>query len=141
MSSVRAAKVCTSLSPQEWAYLAGILDGEGTVAIYGSGKPGQIASLSVKVSNTEEELLRWIERRVGGMVYSARARKAEHRPVFLWQCGGMLAVDVLKNVLPFLIIKKDRALLALEFMVRRFEDEKTSEIYRERMKQLNRRGL
>lgn len=100
----------------EWcilcAYLAGIIDGEGTVrcrAKYG---------LSITVYNTDEALIRWLLERVGGSVTHERRTCAagcdiahiHHRkPRMAWSVGGELAAVVLEHIAPLMIIKRRRA--------------------------------
>ena len=95
-----------------WAYIAGFLDGEGCISIAASsGYP----SLQVTANNTEEEPLLFIQKVFGGSIYWRRPTSVKCKDVYCWSIHGSSAIEVLEILLPFLIVKKERALLAIEF--------------------------
>ena len=55
------------------AYLAGIVDGEGTVTLMKHHK-NETPSPAVTVSNNSLKLLKWIQARVGGGITSKKKR-------------------------------------------------------------------
>jgi hypothetical protein len=115
-------------SETELAYLAGIIDGEGCV--YVPKSTARDLSPEVIISNTDMELLAWIQVRFGGRLREASGRAPMARPrtkvcyELRWR-GSTLASGLLKPVLPYLIVKKPKAeaalLRAAELRQRRIE--------------------
>lgn len=109
----------------ELAYMAGILDGEGTItiaraqetALVKRKKPAYIPH--VKVCNTNKELMDWVHRTFGGRMNNERPATARWSTLYYvrWNCRK--AQTFLELMLPFLRIKKLQALLVLEAIKRR----------------------
>ena len=104
----------------EVAYCAGILDGEGTIAITRNPprKPTQYSpsfGLVVSVANTDNALILFLSSLWGGHTLVCCKPKGNKRAAYRWSLGGNQAVRFLKAVLPFLIIKRAEAELGIEF--------------------------
>lgn len=70
------------LSPTEAAYLAGLIDGEGTIALTRRHR-GSERQLVVTISNTERPLLEYVLKTAGaGRITTKRTYKANHSPGF-----------------------------------------------------------
>ena len=101
------------------AYTAAFLDGEGSVGIHlasrpkGRGTQGYV--LRVGLYNTDPRPLRAMHSIWGGSLQYCNPRKARRLPSWTWALSATKAASFLADVVPFLIIKRDRALLALEF--------------------------
>lgn len=96
-----------------WSYLAGILDGEGTIYI-GQMSDKRRTFLKVVVTNTDLNLMKWLITNFGG-AYRGEQR-GNYRLIYRWQPKGKKNREkLLLGVLPYLIIKREQALLALEF--------------------------
>lgn len=118
-SRLRSKPNLTHVTELEWAYAAGIFDGEGCLTTFRNGRYRLI------VSQNGRELAEWFEDRFGGVARCSReagvlTTKAgvplgEH---WQWYMGGQLAVRaVLEGWQPFLIVKKsvvDQAITDLE---------------------------
>jgi hypothetical protein len=94
------------------AYMAGIVDGEGTV--YYREKTG---SLRVSVTNTHRPLLDWIAERWGGSVNDELNYTGDgctRKPKWRWTLSGGPAVVLLRELLPRLIVKAERAVHGIE---------------------------
>ena len=107
-------------------YLAGIVDGEGSIGIH-AGKPyGRMRAsnhlLRLGVSNTSESLIRWMEARFGGASHIQHGNIHTVRPCWNWVLHGQAAVDMLRRIRPYLIVKSAQAWLALEFWAQRTPD-------------------
>lgn len=91
------------------AYLAGIIDGEGSIGFYvGRRTPG--GNLTVQVTSTCLELLEWICSESGGSVVNQpRWQSLGSKPCYSWAASGERAAIILASVLPYLIIKHDHA--------------------------------
>ncbi len=108
------------MTPTDWAYVAGILDGEAHVAIKRvRRKAGHSHWAGVTVKMVDEDLVRWLHRTFGGSVTRVRARTPRHRPSFQWTLTGRAAVALLQAVAPYLRIKRLHAALISEFYARR----------------------
>lgn len=104
---LKDASIRVPVSEATLAYIAGLLDGEGSVNYR-----------SLYISNTCYEVIEFLEKEVGGVTYERQGRTPEGgpaKPVFLWYL--LRAKDMnsfLKAVLPYLIIKRQsvQAILA-----------------------------
>jgi len=109
------------LTEAEKAYIAGIVDGEGHIEIgIGRGRTSKPAryTVSVVISNTDYGLLDWLQRRLPGSYINERVhgknRKPHWKPAWtlrLHRRGSVLSL--LTELLPYLIVKRTRALEAM----------------------------
>lgn len=120
----------------DWAYLAGLIDGEGCISASSQHAPRYHAQL--KVLNTDRRMLNWIrETFAKGSVSVNRLGEGNSKTCFKWRVTGKENVAyILTEVLPYLVIKKDQALLARE-LCERPEQSRQREIY-EKLKELHR---
>lgn len=108
------------------AYLAGFVDGEGCIRIvvrrqkynsYGILKVCWYHVLHVEVSNNDIRPLRILRRVFGGNIYK---RKEKYRGKLTlgckWMATSRTAGEALARLLPYLVVRKRRAELAVEFM-------------------------
>ena len=102
------------------AYLAGIIDGEGSVSIHlGLAKkkyPVYIAQ--VVVVNSDVGLLDWIYSRFGGMIHKKPTPKsgwATKRQCYTWTLTGYALDRVLSLVSPYMIVKKQQVDIVIAF--------------------------
>ncbi len=98
------------------AYLAGILDGEGCIGTTRTGKQRTV-TMRVTVANTDHEFLRALKAQYDG-VLNLRSTGAKSR----WKPFGSIswthqaAHRILERALPYLIIKRAQALVALDLI-------------------------
>lgn len=91
------------------AYTAGIVDGEGCISM-----EKRKFTLRLYVSNTNLNLLIWIREHWGGHIKpNHRRAKPNHRAGFNLFLNSKETLFLLETVLPFLIVKKEEALLVL----------------------------
>jgi hypothetical protein len=112
------------LSDAEAAYIAGFIDGEGSIILsrhWIKNSNSFYYNLRIQIPNTNLEVLRWIKRKVGyGSIqplrqyrYAGQFNTQKQRFQFtLYRKAGC---GLLEAILPYLIVKKQVALLALEF--------------------------
>lgn len=101
----------------EAAYLAGIIDGEGSVSIIRykvTHGRGQLFSARVSISMQDEGVLRWLHELtgLGNLRFQQRGVK---NPIWQWQLTTRHAADLLKLALPFLRVKRTQAEKVIEF--------------------------
>ena len=99
-------------------YVAGVLDCDGSIWISSDLKPTRKHTqyrLHVSVTNTRSDLPKWFAAQFGGVSKSYPARSEKWRPEHRWACSGLRAASVVSLALPYLIIKHQQGLYALEF--------------------------
>lgn len=104
------------VAPTLLAYFAGFFDGEGCVNI-GKSKPKNRSmhfQLRALASNTNPQTLKMLQKCFGGKIYKSPHRK-RRKPCWQWVVASVKAEKFLKSILPYLVIKKEEAILGLEF--------------------------
>lgn len=97
------------------AYLAGIIDGEGSI-IRLKRKNGSI-SYRVVVVNTDWPMLEWITDTTGVGSLNTKPRQEEgHKPCWYWVVNAQTARQILERCYPYMIIKKDKAKKAIDHL-------------------------
>lgn len=101
-----------NLTPEEKAYIAGIIDGEGSIMLI-KFHNNQFPSPCISISSTSIELLEWIysKTKVGRITNKKNYNKQKHKDSFTYTIKYNNALDLLKEIEPYLIIniKKNRA--------------------------------
>ena len=109
----------SSLSAVDAAYLAGLIDGEGTIALARRHRNDE-RQLVVSISNTERPLLDWVLSAVGaGKITGKKTYKDHHAPGLTYAVSNRQALAVLEQAAPHLrTYKAERAELILRDYVR-----------------------
>jgi len=104
-----------TLPPLDAGYLAGLIDGEGTITL-SRRNLNKHRALVVTVSNTEMSILQHVLKITGvGKITNKRITKANHTPSFTYQVANRQALDILKQTVDHLrSYKADRARLAIQ---------------------------
>lgn len=94
------------------AYLAGIIDGEGSIYIGNFSSNPKTGTLhyqtNMEVTNTDESLIIWLTTNIGGRssTYTAKQTpKNSRRKVYRWIVSGTLLTHLCEKLHPYLIIK------------------------------------
>lgn len=124
-----------SIIDVQLAYIAGIVDGEGCIDTFKSGDRVTYQP-RITVVNTNKEVLQFIIAVFGGTV-TTRSKVARCKQTYSWTRGGLPAAEILERLLPYFIIKKRHALLAIQLVS--CPTSKDYEIVKE-ISKLNRRG-
>jgi hypothetical protein len=130
----------------KYAYLAGIIDGEGCLSI-GAGrrqKWGVVNYNSImSVANTDIRLIKWLHSNFGGNFFNGKQQRPTIKKHYIWRVLRHKDIELLLlAILPYLIIKREQAIILLE-LVRMSRDEnpaKRKELW-EKMAVLNKRGI
>ena len=101
------------MTEAEKAYLAGIVDGEGTVTLTKHHK-NETPTPSVSVANNNLVLLWWIKTLVGGTIVLKKKRQLHHNDSYAWTLRSDRAIQLLKEIRQYLIVKKPQADLIIE---------------------------
>jgi hypothetical protein len=91
----------------EHAYLAGIIDGEGTISLdknYGSSDPSVFFEPNVSVSSTTRELVDTIKAAYGGAISTKKVYQAHHLQSYVWKTSYHRCRTVLDLCLPYLLV-------------------------------------
>jgi len=107
-------------------YLTGFFDGEGNVDIskrrhvYFRKKDSKLCesvctALRLRISNTNKEVLDYLQKYFGGKIYTHKIYQAHHKPAWVWQITGRNATNLSRLMYPFSIIKKEELKIAKEF--------------------------
>lgn len=100
------------LKRTELAYAAGIIDGEGCIRF--NRQKSQCSVLRVHVTNTDPRLTQWLKDKFGGYVWSeSKAYIPNAKPRYVWEISAKQAEIALRQIEPYLMLKRDRALIAL----------------------------
>lgn len=96
------------LDEVEKAYLAGIVDGEGTVTLMKHHK-NETPTPNVVVANNNLQLLKWITSQIGGTIVSKKKRMVHHHDSYAWSVRQDRAIRLLNQIKQYLIIKRPQA--------------------------------
>lgn len=103
----------------EWqrAYIAGLIDGEGTISLPSGRKPVQLS-----IANTHRPLIDWLLSTVGGGC-SKNTSAIAREPCWQWYLYAARDVAaMIQMTRPFLIIKAERADAALAALTEKYGD-------------------
>lgn len=95
----------------ELAYIAGLLDGEGT---FDKAGKGIIFHPRVRMSSTDSETIIWLHDLFGGGLYPVKSQRLTHKPQLNWTLGGRPAIDLLRSLLPYLRNKHRQAEILID---------------------------
>ena len=90
-------RYCTvrKLDPCDAAYIAGLVDGEGTVTLTAQHR-GENRRVVLSISNTELPLLEFVRRVAGaGRITTKRTYSERHTPSFTYQISSRQALSLL----------------------------------------------
>lgn len=138
------------MTREDLAFAAGLMEGEGSVRINKATKRN-LGHLVCAVTNTNIEILDWLQARWPGYMKGASGLRPDQSPAWVWVIAARKAAAFLAEIEPFVITDrmKRRIALAREFQAqkrrchadcRTYEYRETQWIYFMEMKELNLRG-
>ena len=116
---------------ENWAYLAGLLDGEGCFTITGFWKKRLPApktpegalhyfkmGLTIILYNTDVRVMKWLVQHFGGTYYVHHpSKQPNHKTGYSWHPKGAKNKELMiLATLPYLIIKREQAQISLEYL-------------------------
>lgn len=124
-----------NISETDLAYIAGLIDGEGSISL-AKFKPKWLKIWGiVQVANTDRNLMLWLSKVTGeGRVRPTKPRSIKHKIVWVWILSIAPARQLLALCLPYLKIKNKQA----ELFIRASKDTITSIL--PEFRALNKRG-
>lgn len=108
-------RVVNRLTATDAAYIAGIVDGEGTVSLTRRHR-NENRQLVVSISNTDLDLLRFLKARIGaGRITNKRTYQHNHMASGTYSISNRHALQLLAQIYPYLrTYRARRAKLVLE---------------------------
>jgi len=108
-------RTMANLDPRDAVYVAGLIDGEGTITLSREHR-NENRRLVVSIASTERCLLQFVAECTGCGKITNKCRASErHTPSFAYRLTDRQALDLLRQVQPYLrSYKATRATLALE---------------------------
>ena len=137
----------------KWEYLAGIIDGEGTIGVFKSGfhSGRQQYYSTLQVGNTDRRLIKWLLENFKGNCSMSISKNENAKDSYKWSIKGHKAYKILIEVRDFLLLKQEQADVVIEHYRRvtrhyhggdknpRWAIALTEEAYR-KTRELNKRG-
>lgn len=92
-------------------YLAGLVDGEGCIRLHPSNR-GEYRKYypRLQVTNTYKPLLELLVSTYGGAISGPKRSKISQKDTYDWRITGDKARKLLQDLIPLLIIKKEKAI-------------------------------
>lgn len=114
--SARIGEIMDPPSETELAYIAGIIDGEGSITLQRNKGERNIARPLIAVDSTDRELIDWLHLRLGGSRVTKKKYADHHRQAYTWRLKDNRALVLLRLTLPYMVIerKRRRALMLVE---------------------------
>ncbi len=108
-------KKIKKLKPYVAGYIAGLIDGEGTVTLSRTHR-SEYRQLSISISNTDINILNWVLKMVGlGKIVPHKVYSENHRQGFTYRIVAREAMMLLKQISPYLLTyKKERAKMVIK---------------------------
>lgn len=107
------------IAERDIIWLAGLIDGEGSIFVKRTaGTKNPIHSLDVEISMTDKPTIEKIHTMLGfGSFRPARRKKklAHHKQAWKWVATSRDAEVVLNLITPYLMTKRDEAIMGLRF--------------------------
>lgn len=113
-----------SLSETDKAWMAGFVDGEGCITIskqVRKNRPTPAYRVFITISNTDYAVLEFFKLHYGGSIYNVHERRKDKRNIkwsdtYDWYCPISSSKRFLRDILPYLRLKRKQAELCLEFL-------------------------
>ena len=112
-------KKTKQISQTDAAYIAGIIDGEGTISLTRRHK-NENRQLEISVANTEMPLLNYLLETIGtGRITKKKTYNKRHTPSATYLVSNRQALSLLEQIFPFLLTyKRHRAKVVLRDYLR-----------------------
>lgn len=111
---------------EQLAYLAGVMDSDGCIAITKARKTALMAKtnrivspryvLRITITNTSMDLMNWLCENFEGGRRSKPRSNPIHKKTYDWIYDNGKAIEILKLIRPYLIVKQRQANLGIEFI-------------------------
>lgn len=90
------------------AYIAGIIDGEGSILLSRARKTALFRTPIVSVSSTTLEILKYLQSHYGGFISKHKIYKTHHKQSWSWKLEHTKAIELCRDMLPYLLEPEKR---------------------------------
>jgi hypothetical protein len=106
----------------DFARLAAFIDGEGCIDIHTHrafmkhlGRVFETQYVRIQITNTDFRLALWCKETFGGTAHPEPPKSERHKAKLNWYCSSKKAAEILIACLPYFVMKRDQAEIALAF--------------------------
>lgn len=101
-------------------FLAAMIDGEGTIGIEkqspnGKGRKKTYYTVRLVIVNTSMNLMNWLKENIPVGLFSKRKKIEGRKFCYVWRVFGKNAEDILEQIKPFIVIKRNQVDCVLRF--------------------------
>lgn len=116
MANYRSIRI---LSKEDAAYIAGLVDGEGTITLTRKHR-NENRQICVAISSTERNMLEFVKSVTGvGKITSKKTTQDHHKTSYAYYVSNRQALGLIEQIFPYLrSYKKKRAALVLKDYLR-----------------------
>lgn len=101
-----------AITEAQASYIAGFIDGEGTINVLVTGQGKHLVELSI--GQIDPRPLLFIQRLCGGTICTSKQKnRPTSKMIYHWSIRGEGFDAVIKKVSPYLILKKEKAEIAM----------------------------
>lgn len=99
------------LNQVDKGYIAGIIDGEGSICLSKDSASNQFRYPNIQVSSTTYEMLEYLKNKIGGSISKKKESKEKYKEAWKWQIKTNLTIELLNEIKEYLLVpeKKYRA--------------------------------
>ena len=103
------------LSEKDKGYIAGIIDGEGSICLTKEHSDSQFRYPNIQVSSTTYEILEYLKTHVGGSISKKTEKNEKYKQSWKWMIKTNLTIELLEQITDYLLVpeKKYRAELII----------------------------
>lgn len=113
LSFSKMSQDCSEINPIH-VYAAGLIDGEGHIGIQETHGKYFCLEVTVGMSNKAIQLLNEMKKEFGGTVLDTRKATDRWEAASKWRIGGEPAIQFLKKISPFVMLKSEQIQVAME---------------------------
>ena len=139
IEKIKDVKPSITPSDVDFAYLAGLIEAEGTFRIKSwkpKNRPNKVYNTSLEIGNTRYPIFPWLMDRFGGNI-SLSEKKTRKRAVAIWSLQSASLLNIVEKIYPFLRTRKKKVCeLLMEFNKTLLSNggDRHSLVFKERMK-------
>jgi hypothetical protein len=103
-----------SLQEIEIAYIAGLVDGEGSIGVSASSHSLTNYRIKLDITMCDRQAIDFAASVFGGKVVQLKHKTSSGKAIYSWVLWCQKAANVLEQLIPYLLIKRDRAQKAVQ---------------------------
>ena len=96
-------------------YIAGLFDGEGCITIAQTGRGFRAHQVRCTIGIAHEGIIKAIVKMYGGYIKERKPKQDGYHTLWYWEVNSDSAIRFIRSVLPYLVVKRSQADMALEF--------------------------